>query len=122
MIDLESKGICLINNSTTNNPTKINITNPSVHTNKSVNPGDILKQLTQSWISHTAICLGVQSFGKITSCNYVSKHLGKAITSLSNELSKSQELIAHFLIFNSASLQLQKHVQEIMTYIQTLTK
>ena len=84
--------------------------------------GNFIENLTAAWRSHTAIGLGVQTFCRMNTHKSISKHLGKAISRLTNELAKSQDLIAHFLTFKSASNHFSKHIQTTLDYIRTLTK
>ena len=110
---LESEGLCILNNiSTPLSTTTVHQTNAI---NNTKGQGNFIENLTTAWRSHAAIGLGVQTFGRLNTHKSISKHLGKAISRLTNDLAKSQDLIAHFLTFNSASNHLSKH-------IQTLTK
>ena len=90
-----------------------NVKNPPNH--------NIIDRLTQSWESHAAIGLGVQTFGSITSTRSISRHLGKAIVNLANEVKTSQDIIAHFLVFESAAKGLQTHISHILSYLQAIS-
>ena len=82
---------------------------------------NILDRLTKSWTSHAAIGLGVQTFGRITSTKGMATHLGKAIVNLANEVKSSQDIIAHFLVFQNAAASLQRHTNNILSYFQTIS-
>ena len=51
----------------------------------------------------------------------MSNHLGKAIVNLANEVKSSQNIIAHFLVFQNAAMSLQKHTNNILSYFQTIS-
>ena len=82
---------------------------------------NIIDHLTQSWSSHAAIGLGIQTFGRISSTKSMSNHLGKAISNLANEVKSSQNIIAHFLVFQNAAISLQRHTNNILSYFQTIS-
>ena len=104
--NLQNKTINNIGRNTTN------VKNPPDH--------NILDRLTQSWTAHAAIGLGIQTFGRITSTKSISNHLGKAIVNLANEVKSSQDIIAHFLVFQNAAASLHRHTNKILSYFQTI--
>ena len=118
----EAEGLCILSNTS---DTYLHSTNTSSHNNAindSKNQVNFIENLTANWRSHAAIGLGVQTFGSFNTRKSISKHLGHAISLLTNQLNKSQDLIAHFLIFNSSSNHLGKHIKTTLDYIKTLTK
>ena len=105
------------------NPHNKTFNNIGRNTTNVKNPLDhnILDRLTKSWTSHAAIGLGIQTFGRITSTKGIANHLGKAIVNLANEVKSSQDIIAHFLVFQNAASNLQRHTNNILSYFQTIS-